>query len=89
MTRDPLELAREVVRGEAAAVAALESRLGGSFVQAVETLHGCRGKVVVSGVGKSGLLAHKLAATLTSNTTQPTSDMDRPNITAPARCHGA
>jgi arabinose-5-phosphate isomerase len=69
MTRDPLELAREVVRGEAAAVAALESRLGGSFVQAVETLHGCRGKVVVSGVGKSGLLAHKLAATLTSTGT--------------------
>lgn len=69
MTRDPLELAREVVRGEAAAVAALEAKLGESFVKAVETLQGCRGKVVVSGVGKSGLLAHKLAATLTSTGT--------------------
>ena len=69
MTRDLLELAREVVRGEAAAVAGLEGRLGAEFVAAVERLHGCRGKVVVSGVGKSGLLAHKLAATLTSTGT--------------------
>jgi arabinose-5-phosphate isomerase len=69
MTRDPLELAREVVRGEAAAVAALESRLGAGFVAAVERLQACRGKVVVSGVGKSGLLAHKLAATFTSTGT--------------------
>ena len=69
MTRDLLELAREVVRGEAAAVAALETRLGESFVRAVGTLAGCRGKVVVSGVGKSGLLANKLAATLTSTGT--------------------
>ena len=69
MARDLLELAREVVRGEAAAVAALEGRLGPEFLAAVERLHGCRGKVVVSGVGKSGLLAHKLAATLTSTGT--------------------
>jgi arabinose-5-phosphate isomerase len=69
MTRDLLQLAREVVRGEAAAVAGLEARLGPEFLAAVERLHGCRGKVVVSGVGKSGLLAHKLAATLTSTGT--------------------
>jgi arabinose-5-phosphate isomerase len=69
MARDLIELAREVVRGEAAAVAGLESRLGPEFLAAVECLHGCRGKVVVSGVGKSGLLAHKLAATLTSTGT--------------------
>jgi arabinose-5-phosphate isomerase len=69
VTRDPLELAREVVRGEAAAVAALEQRLGPEFAAAVERLHGCRGKVVVSGVGKSGLLAQKLAATLTGTGT--------------------
>ncbi len=69
MARDPLELAREVVRAEAAAVAALEGRLGPAFVEAVERLRACRGKVVVSGVGKSGLLAHKLAATLTSTGT--------------------
>ncbi len=69
MARDLIELAREVVRGETAAVAGLESRLGPEFLAAVECLHGCRGKVVVSGVGKSGLLAHKLAATLTSTGT--------------------
>jgi arabinose-5-phosphate isomerase len=69
MSRPPLDLAREVVRTEAAAVAALEGRLGESFVRAVEILAACRGKVIVAGVGKSGLLAHKLAATLTSTGT--------------------
>lgn len=64
-----LALARDVVRIEAAAVAGLEQRLGTDFVRAVETLAACRGKVIVSGVGKSGLLAHKLAATLTSTGT--------------------
>ncbi len=69
MSRPPLDLAREVIRTEAAAVAALEGRLGESFVRAVEILAACRGKVIVAGVGKSGLLAHKLAATLTSTGT--------------------
>lgn len=64
-----LALAREVVRTEAAAVAALEGRLDRSFVEAVELLAACRGKVIVSGVGKSGLLAHKIAATFTSTGT--------------------
>jgi arabinose-5-phosphate isomerase len=64
-----LALAREVVRTEAAAVAGLESKLDERFVTAVETLAACRGKVIVSGVGKSGLIAHKLAATLTSTGT--------------------
>ena len=68
-TRDLLALAREVVRTEAAAVAALEDRLGDEFTAAVEILAACRGKVIVSGVGKSGLIAHKLAATLTSTGT--------------------
>jgi arabinose-5-phosphate isomerase len=69
MKRDPLELAREVVRTEAAAVAGLEARLGPAFVTAVEALAACRGKLVVSGVGKSGLIGQKLAATLTSTGT--------------------
>ena len=68
-TSDLLALAREVVRIEAAAVAELEHRLGPEFLAAVEVLAGCRGKVVVSGVGKSGLIAHKIAATLTSTGT--------------------
>ncbi len=69
MKIDPIERAREVVRIEAEAVAALEARLGPSFVRAVELLSACQGKVIVSGVGKSGLLAHKLAGTLTSTGT--------------------
>ena len=64
-----LALAREVVRTEAAAVAALEGRLGDDFLAAVDLLAACRGKVIVSGVGKSGLIAHKIAATLTSTGT--------------------
>jgi arabinose-5-phosphate isomerase len=67
--RDLVALARQVVRIEAAAVAALERKIGGEFLKAVDLLAACRGKVIVSGVGKSGLLAHKLAATLTSTGT--------------------
>jgi arabinose-5-phosphate isomerase len=67
--RDLLELARKVIRTEAAAIVALEARLGPEFLRAVEIFGACRGKVIVSGVGKSGLIAHKLAATLTSTGT--------------------
>ena len=69
MKRDPLELAREVIRTEAQAVAALEGKLGPAFTQAVETIAACRGKLVVAGVGKSGLIGQKIAATLTSTGT--------------------
>lgn len=72
MTRtgsDLLALAKDVVRQEGAAIAALEGRLGQEFLDAVEVLAACRGKVIVSGVGKSGLIAHKIAATLTGTGT--------------------
>ncbi len=69
VSRDPLAIAREVVRLEAQAVAALEGRLGPDFAKAVECLAACRGKLVVAGVGKSGLLGQKIAATLTSTGT--------------------
>lgn len=68
-TPDLLALAREVVRIEAAAIAALEARLSAEFLEAVAIFSSCRGKVIVSGVGKSGLIAHKIAATLTSTGT--------------------
>jgi arabinose-5-phosphate isomerase len=64
-----LGIAREVVRIEAKAVAALEKRLGPEFERAVQTLAACKGKVIVSGVGKSGLIGQKIAATLTSTGT--------------------
>lgn len=63
------ERARGIVRVQAAAVAALEARIGPEFDQAVETLAATRGKTLVSGVGKSGLLGQKIAATLTSTGT--------------------
>jgi len=69
MKRDPLDLAREVIRTEAQALAGLEGKLGPAFTTAVETIAGCRGKLVVSGVGKSGLIGQKIAATLTSTGT--------------------
>ncbi len=69
MKQDPLALAREVVRTEAGAVAALETRLGPTFTHAVEIIAACRGKLVVAGVGKSGLIGQKIAATLTSTGT--------------------
>ena len=64
-----LDIARKVVRTEAKAVAALEKRLGPEFEEAVKTLAACKGKVVVSGVGKSGLIGQKIAATFTSTGT--------------------
>src|SRR5438552_5609654 len=64
-----LALAREVLATEAAAIRAIETRLGDSFVDAARVLLECRGRVVVTGIGKSGHIARKLAATLASTGT--------------------
>ncbi len=61
-----LGLGRRVLMLESAAVAAAADRLDERFAAAVELLHTVRGRVIVSGVGKSGLIARKIAATLTS-----------------------
>lgn len=61
-----LESARRVIREEAAAVASLELRLDQEFVKAVEAILSAPGRVIVSGIGKSGIVARKIAATLTS-----------------------
>lgn len=58
-----------VLRLEAAAVAAAAERLGSEFGRAVELLAAARGRIIVAGVGKSGLIARKIAATLTSTGT--------------------
>ncbi len=63
------ELAREVLRIEAAAVAALAERIGADFERAVELILQRRGRVIVTGIGKSGHIARKLAATLASTGT--------------------
>ncbi len=54
---------------EAAALSELEGSLGPSFVRAVETMLAARGRVIVSGMGKSGHVARKIAATLASTGT--------------------
>jgi arabinose-5-phosphate isomerase len=64
-----LALARSVLTTEAAAITAMVERLGPPFVAAVELILACRGRVVVSGIGKSGHIARKLASTLASTGT--------------------
>ncbi len=61
-----LEEARRVISAEARALGDLSGRLGASFVEAVELLAETRGRIVVSGIGKSGIVGRKIAATLTS-----------------------
>lgn len=61
-----LRLGRSVVEIEAASVAALDSRIDESFVAACRLLLNCEGRIVVCGIGKSGHIGAKLAATLAS-----------------------
>ncbi len=62
-------LAERVLRLEGESVLALCARLDDRFVDAVAALHGCRGRVIVTGMGKSGLIGRKIAATLASTGT--------------------
>lgn len=64
-----LARARDVLAIEAKAIADVSARLGDAFVRAVELVLGCRGRVVVCGIGKSGHVGRKLAATLASTGT--------------------
>jgi arabinose-5-phosphate isomerase len=62
-------LARKVLQTEAAAILALVDRLDGRFDAAVQLLLECRGRVIVTGMGKSGIVCRKIAATLSSTGT--------------------
>jgi len=64
-----LELAREVLNIEATAVQALASRLDENFLRAIDIILCCKGRVIVSGMGKSGHIARKIAATFSSTGT--------------------
>jgi arabinose-5-phosphate isomerase len=73
MTHDDIvQLGRRVVRLEREALEELEHRLGDAFGHAVDLIAGSSGRVIVSGVGKSGLIGRKVAATLTSTGTPAT-----------------
>lgn len=63
------EEAKRVLAIEAQAVAALGPRIDDKFLEAVEIVFGCRGKVVTTGIGKSGIIARKLASTFSSTGT--------------------
>jgi arabinose-5-phosphate isomerase len=64
-----LSLGRRVLELEAESIAALRDRLDERFVRAVALMHGCRGRVIVTGMGKSGHVGRKIAATLASTGT--------------------
>ncbi len=66
---DSVEKGREVVRIEAEAVRALENKLDGAFADAVELIARTEGRVVITGMGKSGLIARKIVATMNSTGT--------------------
>lgn len=64
-----LRRAKDVLEIEARGITSIIDRLDDNFARAIELLHGCRGKVVVTGIGKSGLIGRKISATLASTGT--------------------
>ncbi len=67
--QDWLAVARDVFDAELEGLAAVRGKLAGGFLAAMDLLSGCAGRVVVTGLGKSGLVGRKLAATLSSTGT--------------------
>lgn len=63
------DTARKVIREEAAALTALADTLGDSFADAVDLMLNAKGRIIISGIGKSGHIARKIAATLASTGT--------------------
>src|SRR6201747_2282937 len=64
-----IEIGKNTVRMEAAAVAALEQLMDHQFEKAVEMIYSCKGRVVISGIGKSAIIAQKIVATFNSTGT--------------------
>ena len=69
MKKDVIKRAKEVLDVEADAVKALKSRLGKEFRKAIDIALKTKGRVIVSGMGKTGIIAQKLSATLASTGT--------------------
>ncbi len=67
--KDIISIAQKILQTESEAIALLADRLDDSFLAAVEALLNCSGKIVFCGIGKSGLVAKKIVATLTSTGT--------------------
>jgi len=64
-----LDLARRVFETEAQAILGLVPQLDASFERALDVLQGCTGRVILTGMGKSGIIAHKISSTLSSTGT--------------------
>ena len=69
MVMDPREIARRIILHEAGALSALADSLDQSFDEVIRALDECHGRVVLTGVGKSGIVARKIAATFLSTGT--------------------
>jgi arabinose-5-phosphate isomerase len=67
--KDLIENARKTIEIEALAVSALQDRINGRFCEAVKIMAVCEGRVVITGMGKSGLICQKIAATMASTGT--------------------
>jgi arabinose-5-phosphate isomerase len=65
-----VEQGRRVLQAEGQAICALAEKLGDSYAQAARAIHDCEGKVVLTGVGKAGIIGQKISATLASTGTQ-------------------
>ncbi len=63
------DLAKDIIRREAEAIAALADKLNSQFEKAVEAIYNCRGRVIVTGMGKSGIIGRKITATFNSTGT--------------------
>lgn len=68
--KDAIERAKEVLKIEAQSILRLVDIIDNNFSKAVELIYKSKGRVIITGIGKSGLIGHKIAATLTSTGTQ-------------------
>jgi len=68
-----LDVARQVLRTEAEAIRDLEAKLDDRFLRALDALEHCQGRIVTTGMGKSGIIARKIAATFASTGSPPCS----------------
>lgn len=64
-----ITVGKKTIRIEAESVAALENRIDGTFQKAIDILFACKGRVIITGMGKSGLIARKIVATMNSTGT--------------------
>ena len=69
-SRTAISRAREVLKIEAQSLLSLISKVNGNFSRAVDLIYQCKGRVIITGIGKSGLIGRKIVATLTSTGTQ-------------------